>query len=294
MQTSPLVSVLMTCFNREKYIAAAIESVLASSYTNFELIIVDDTSKDKTVEIAKSYAAKDDRISVYINEKNLGDYVNRNKAASYAKGKYLKYVDSDDIIYPKGLEILVFCMEKFPNAGWGLCSLSQFLDKPYPFEIDVKEIYRFNFFTKSIFHKAPLSSIIKKDAFDCVGGFSGKQHLGDFELWHLLALKFNVVLMSDGIVWCRNHNEQQKNDNQKKPLVGLKYNISQYHFLKANGRKTHLTSSEISAICNRHKKLILKQIIKFSLRLEFKNFIAAIKMFNNEVDYNFNVKSIDR
>ena len=86
-----LVSVLMTSFNRDKYIAEAIDSVLASTYQNWELIIVDDCSKDKTVEIAKSYEAKDNRIKVYVNKKNLGDYPNRNKAASYAKGKYIKY-----------------------------------------------------------------------------------------------------------------------------------------------------------------------------------------------------------
>ncbi|MBN2662839.1 MAG: glycosyltransferase family 2 protein, partial [Bacteroidales bacterium] len=100
MQNNPFVSVLMTAYNREKYIAEAIESVIASTYQNWELIIVDDGSKDKTVEIAKQYEAKDPRIKVYINEKNLGDYPNRNKAASYAKGKYLKFVDADDLIYP--------------------------------------------------------------------------------------------------------------------------------------------------------------------------------------------------
>ena len=89
MNIQPLVSVLMTSYNRENYIAEAIESVLASTYKNFELIIVDDRSKDRTVEIARSYESKDDRVKVYINEKNLGDYPNRNKAASYAKGFYI-------------------------------------------------------------------------------------------------------------------------------------------------------------------------------------------------------------
>lgn len=69
IKKQPLLSVLMTAFNREKYIAEAIESVLASTYTNFELIIVDDCSKDNTVNIAKSYEQKDQRVKVYINEK---------------------------------------------------------------------------------------------------------------------------------------------------------------------------------------------------------------------------------
>ena len=69
MQTNSLISVLMTVYNREKYIAEAIESVINSSYQNWELIIVDDQSKDRSVEIARCYG-KDDRIKVYINEKS--------------------------------------------------------------------------------------------------------------------------------------------------------------------------------------------------------------------------------
>src|ERR1041384_7268362 len=104
MNFNPLVSVLMTAYNREDYIAEAIESVLASTYTNFELIIVDDCSSDNTVAIAKEYKAKDKRIKVYVNEKNLGDYPNRNKAASYANGDFLMYVDSDDKILTDGIQ----------------------------------------------------------------------------------------------------------------------------------------------------------------------------------------------
>jgi glycosyltransferase involved in cell wall biosynthesis len=116
----PKVSILTTVYNHEKYLAACIESVLASSYLDWEMIIVDDQSKDSSVAIAQSYEAKDSRIKVYVNEHYLGDYPNRNKTASYAKGKYLKYVDADDMIYPHGLEIMVQTMEQFPEADFGL------------------------------------------------------------------------------------------------------------------------------------------------------------------------------
>lgn len=62
MPETPMVSVLMTAYNREKYISEAIESVLESSYNDFELVIVDDCSSDKTVEIAKQFEAKDNRV----------------------------------------------------------------------------------------------------------------------------------------------------------------------------------------------------------------------------------------
>ncbi len=208
LEKEPLVSVLMTAYNREKYIAAAIESVLVSTYTNWELIIVDDRSKDKTVEIAKQYEIKDSRIKIFINDKNLGDYPNRNKAASYAKGKYLKYIDADDLIYPWGLELLVKMMEQFPTSGWGLCSFPQ-VEKPYPFVLTPKEAYMYNYFESGIFHKAPLSAIIKRITFEEIGGFADIRMAGDFEMWHRLAQKYNVVLMPDGIVWYRKHGEQE-------------------------------------------------------------------------------------
>ena len=84
---NPKISILTTVYNREKYLVACMDSVLASSYQDWELIIVDDVSTDTSLAIAKSYEKKDARIKVYVNDKNLGDYPNRNKAASYAKGQ---------------------------------------------------------------------------------------------------------------------------------------------------------------------------------------------------------------
>lgn len=221
---TPLVSVLMTVYNREKYLSLAIESVINSTYSNWELIIVDDCSRDDSVKIARSYESQDKRICVYVNEKNLGDYPNRNRAASYAKGKYLKYVDSDDLIYPRGLENMVHYMEQFPEAGYGLCLDVQDFYRMYPFQLMPEEAYRYNYFgSVSIFHKAPLSSIINKKAFEAVGGFSGKQHIGDTEMWHILSQRFPVVLMPGSVIWNREHDDQQMVDNLTDPFVPFKY-----------------------------------------------------------------------
>ena len=94
----PLVSVLMTAYNREAFIADAIASVLAQKFADFELVVVDDASRDRTVEIANDLAARDRRIRVYVNERNLGAYPNRNYAATLARGSLIKYHDSDDLI----------------------------------------------------------------------------------------------------------------------------------------------------------------------------------------------------
>jgi glycosyltransferase involved in cell wall biosynthesis len=263
MQNKPLVSVLMTVYNREKYIAEAIESVLASTYTNWELIIVDDQSKDRSVEIAKIYADKDDRIKVYINEKNLGDYPNRNRAASYAKGIYIKYLDSDDLIYPYALGIMVYCMEKFPTAGYGLCA------KPdqsgmYPILINAKETYVEHFLTKKgdHFNRAPGSSIIRRNVFEQVNGFSGKRMIGDYELWLNLSRNYDLVKIPRDIVWNRIHDGQESQSD-----YALKYDkLRKEVFLSAmNHPECPLNTVEKKRVLklrakNRIKSIILKPL----------------------------------
>src|ERR1035438_3224532 len=108
----------MTAYNREDYIAEAIESVLAQTLHNLELVIVDDGSRDQTVDIARRYT-NDSRVRLHLNEKNLGDYPNRNRAAELAQGRYLKYLDADDMMYPHCLEMMVHQMEQFPQASLG-------------------------------------------------------------------------------------------------------------------------------------------------------------------------------
>jgi glycosyltransferase involved in cell wall biosynthesis len=216
MSEAPTVSVLMTAYNRAKYIGMAIESVLASTFRDFELVVVDDGSTDGTQDIVKGFATRDSRIRFHQNETNLGDYPNRNRAASLARGKWLKYVDADDYIYPHGLEVLVSTMAKFPDAGYGLCCFQQLREQPYPLCLSPQEAYRCHYFEKTvspqIFNRAPLASIIAKSAWEAVGGFSLKRMTGDTDMWHRLSKQFSVVLMQGGVVWYRVHDQQESSE----------------------------------------------------------------------------------
>jgi glycosyltransferase involved in cell wall biosynthesis len=104
------VSVCIPAYNGEKFIKECIDSVLAQTYPNFELIVVDDRSTDNTVSIIKSYT--DPRIKFYQNETNLGLIGNWNKALSYATGDYIKILPDDDLIYPGCLELQVAVLDK--------------------------------------------------------------------------------------------------------------------------------------------------------------------------------------
>lgn len=206
---NPLVSVLMTAFNREKLIGQAIESVLASTYPDFELIVVDDGSSDSTVEIAKDYAAKDNRIKVFINEKNLGDYPNRNRAASHAKGKYIKYLDSDDLIYPHGLQALVHFMELDEEAGMGISYKRNIVHQPFPLILKPSESLRHHFFTEGFLDCGPTGTIIKRDCFEKIGGFSGKRMIGDLELALKMASRYKVMILPPALSFWRDHGDQE-------------------------------------------------------------------------------------
>lgn len=198
----------MTAYNRQEYITEAIESVLASTYRNFELIISDDCSKDMTVEVARKMAGRDTRIKIFQNESNLGDYSNRNKAASYANGKYIKYLDSDDLMYAHCLQVMVSAMEKFPEAGFGLSAKAD-IEKPYPQLLSSRETYLEHFNGYGHFDRAPGSAIIRKDAFDKVGGFSGERMIGDFDLWFRLSLYYPMAKVVADLYWSRMHPGQE-------------------------------------------------------------------------------------
>ena len=181
MTIQPQISVLTTCCNREKYLAECIQSVLNSHFEDFELIIVDDQSTDRSLEIAKLRFK--DTHSCLSKRKILAITPTKTRNASYATGKYLKYVD-DDLIYPWGLQILWDCMEQFPEARWGLCSLESDKQQPFPFQLNSEEAYRYHYLGPGLFHKSPLSSIIRRDLFEEVGGFRPGRMVGDFEMWH--------------------------------------------------------------------------------------------------------------
>lgn len=205
MLQNPLVSVLMTAFNRERFIAEAIESVLASTYQNLELIVVDDGSIDRTIEIANSYQDKDNRIKVFLNKKNLGDYPNRNKAASYAKGKYLKYLDSDDIIYPHGLEVMVNAMEKFPDAGAGLIFEAYKDIEQLPLLLSSSESFNYHFFKDGLFYMGPSACIYNREYFNQLDGFTDFGVASDYEFNLRIGMFKPIVLMPRDLIWWRKH-----------------------------------------------------------------------------------------
>ena len=109
------VSVIIGVYNKGRFIKETIESVLSQTFKDFELIIVDDCSKDNSARIIKDYAKKDKRIKFIQNRHNLGSTKSRNVALKAASGKYIAVLDADDVMLPKRLEIQHKFLEKHKN-----------------------------------------------------------------------------------------------------------------------------------------------------------------------------------
>lgn len=104
-QNSPMISIIAPVYQVEAYLPACVESILAQSYADWELILVDDGSKDNSGSLCDAYAAKDHRIRVH-HQPNAGASAARNAGLELARGAYIAFVDSDDLIKPDYLEVL--------------------------------------------------------------------------------------------------------------------------------------------------------------------------------------------
>ena len=267
----PLVSVLMTVYNRQDFIGEAIESVLKSSYPIFELIIVDDCSKDNSVEIVQGYVSKDSRISLYVNEKNLGDYCNRNKAATYAKGKYIKYLDSDDKFYDFSLDYCVNIMEQNPGAKWGLLS---FANEDEGILLTPEQSMRRHFITKPFLTIGPDGSIYKKEFFEKIGGFSTIYGPANDVFTNIMAAaNGNLVLMTKDFFYYRLHDGQEMNNRYGYLFNNYCLNKDLFSFLKV-----FFTRKEILYLENKNKRRFTLNILRYFLdTLNFPKTYFAIK-----------------
>ena len=107
-----MVSIIMPSFNSEKWIAEAIASVQSQTYADWELLITDDASTDQTVKIIKEIQQTDSRIKLFQLDVNSGSAKARNHSLSFAKGRYISYLDSDDLWQPEKLELQLAYMQK--------------------------------------------------------------------------------------------------------------------------------------------------------------------------------------
>lgn len=112
MDEPELVSIITPCYNSGKFISSMIDSILAQTYKNWELLITDDCSADNTCQIIREYCKQDSRIKLYTLSHNSGAGVARNHSLEHAVGKYIAFCDSDDLWLPEKLEKQISFMKE--------------------------------------------------------------------------------------------------------------------------------------------------------------------------------------
>ena len=135
---TPLVSVIMPAFNAERYLAAAIDSILSQTFTDFEFIIIDDASSDATPDILAGYAARDARIRVMRNDANAGIAKSLNRALQTAQGLYIARMDADDLSLPERFEKQVAFLDAHPDHVFTACGYRTIDADGKPIRVDVE------------------------------------------------------------------------------------------------------------------------------------------------------------
>jgi len=242
---NPVVSILMTVYNREKYISEAIESVLASTYTDFELIIADDSSTDRSLAIANEYAANDARIKVRKNEQNLGDYPNRNHASTYATGKYIMYVDSDDTLNQDAIEYIMQQFTKYPEARFA--TIYQQQDIKSAVILSSKESIHKHFFIHHFLDNGPGGSIIERNYFNSIGKFPTTYGSANDMYYNIkAAINSPIILLPYVYLYWRRHEGQEVHD-------GYPYLYNNYRYME-----DVLLLTELPITLKERKKLLLQ------------------------------------
>lgn len=213
-QQAPMVSVIMSAYNHEKYVAEAIRSVLEQSYTDFEFLIADDGSTDGTTNIIREFT--DERIS-YFEYKNNTEFFTLDVLRERARGKYIAGIGSDDVWRWDKLEKQVDFLEQ--NPEYKVCfSWIETIDENS--EVVVGENSKNDYFNKDnkpaiqwfdnlFFGRESLpapSYMMRTDLYKAYGGFHFKyRQIHDYELWLRLLLNHKIYIMPEKLLMYRWH-----------------------------------------------------------------------------------------
>jgi len=232
MSASPTVSVLMPAYNAERYVAEAVESILQQTFTDFEFLIIDDGSTDRTRSILEGYARTDDRIR-FVSRPNTGYVVALNEMLESARGRYLARIDADDIAVPDRFARQVDYLESHPDCavvsgralvidpdGDPLCEW--FFDQSHE-AIDSAHINR----TQGA-HLCHPAAMIRAASIRVVGGYrSDFWPAEDLDLWLRLAEIGRLAALPDLILKYRNYPSSISNSNRNRRITVVRQVVAE-------------------------------------------------------------------
>lgn len=204
----PKISIQVCCYNSEKYLEDTLESIVAQTYKDWELVVVNDGSCDSTEDIVKRFVKRGIPI-VYHFQKNRGFAAARNKAIELSSGEWIAILDHDDLWYPEKLQIQSRSIERYPNAALHFSNSEWFTDdntvikntvEPGRFKTGITE----DAFVKLVGQGCFIDSetvIIRKSALRECGSFNeGYRYIVDYDLFIRLTHKYSEVYYEDMVL----------------------------------------------------------------------------------------------
>ncbi|MBE6739301.1 MAG: glycosyltransferase [Ruminococcaceae bacterium] len=210
----PDISVIMSVYNGEEYLAETIESIINQTFTNWELIVINDCSKDSTPEILSVFANKDKRIKVHTNEVNLKLPASLNKAISISEGKYIARMDADDICLPNRLEKQYKFMEENDDVDLSSCRFMTLKNGVYASggcggRCDNEALHTMLLVSNPILHPGVFAKaeVMKKFNYD-----TSLTCTEDLELWTRMAMNdIKIEILPEVLLIYRLHDKQITN-----------------------------------------------------------------------------------
>ena len=217
--TEPLVSIIMPAYNAQQYITESIESVITQTYTNWELIIVDDNSTDDTASIIKEFSQQDSRVK-YLHQDRGRQGKARNKAIKNSSGEYIAFLDADDLWENTKLQVQIDLIKNRPDIA--LFFTQGFILQPdgksIPMDVKVQEwSWQKDIDLFITQNQIPiLSVLVKKQALINVGYFSEDpaiQNAEDYHLWIKLLKQSTFLSIPNRLFYYRIHEQQSTYQN---------------------------------------------------------------------------------
>lgn len=202
----PLISVIMSTYNEEKYIETSLKSLLNQTFKEFEIIIVDDASTDNTKQLIQNL--QDERIRLICNEENQGLTKNLNKALKYVTGKYIARMDGDDIAFPTRFEKQVQYMEKHPETMLVSCYTKSFGDSDLVFALpDDSEVLRVRMLVRPVY--AHPGFMMRRELIEAGYQYNEEYRTAqDYEFASRVAEKYKIGLVPEVLLLYRVHKKQ--------------------------------------------------------------------------------------
>jgi len=214
-----LVSIIMPSFNHAKYISETIESIRQQTYTNWELIIIDDGSEDATEKIINSF--NDPRIEfIKAGRINVAGII-KNIGLAKAKGEFIAFIDSDDLWEAKKIEKQIDALKKYPDAGFCVTGGYNFSIIDQPIEYYYKQRSGLKYgelfipFLKSEVAGFIQAILIRKSCLEKTGGFKTHKPFSDVDFILSLAYHFKGIILYEPLLKRRIHQNNHSTDNWK-------------------------------------------------------------------------------